>query len=163
MVRPHGQRYGTSGPAISELCGSAAPLADVHVLLVDDDPDSRQIVQAILEYGGAVVSGAATAREALAILERVRAAVVLTVLAMPGEDAYWLVQQVRRWPTERGGAVPVIAITTAADTREKLLAAGFTDHVAPPIVGEHLYGLIGCLAGRPRRTDTPPPPLASRG
>lgn len=145
-----GNATGAFGPAITEPRGSAAPLADVYVLVVDDDPDSRQILQAVLEYGGAVVSVRATARDALGVLERVRADVVLTDLTLPGEDGYWLVQHLRGWPAERGGRVPVVAMTSVDDAREKVLAAGFTEHVRKPIVVDRLYRIIGSLTGRPR-------------
>jgi CheY-like chemotaxis protein len=119
------------------------------VVVVDDDPDSRHILQAVLEYGGAVVSVTATARDALGVLERVQADVVLTEVALPVEDGYWLVQHLRGWPAERGGRVPVVAMTAVEDPRDKVLAAGFTEHIAKPIVIDRLFRVIGHLAGRP--------------
>lgn len=130
--------------------GSAAPLADVHVLVVDADPDSRRILQAVLEYGGAVVSVTGTARDALGVMERVRADVILTELALPGEGAYWLVQHLRGRPVERGGAVPVVAMTTAGDERDKILAAGFSEHLRKPIAIDVMYRMLGSVSGRRR-------------
>jgi CheY-like chemotaxis protein len=127
--------------------GPAAPLAGVHVLVVDDDPDSRRILRAVLEYGGAVVSVAATARDALGILERVRADVILTDVALPGEDGYRLVQHVRGWPAERG-RIPVVAMTAAHDERDEILHAGFSEHLRTPIAIEGLYRTIGSVSGR---------------
>ena len=121
------------------------------MLVVDDDADSRQILQAVLEYGGAVVSVASSARDALGVLERIRADVVLADVALPGEDGYWLVQQLRGWPAERGGRVPVVAITSADDPRDKILAAGFTEQLCKPIVIDRLHRLIGTFVERPRR------------
>lgn len=146
-----GTATGTSEPDTTEPRGPAAPLADVHVLVVDEDADSRQIFQAALAYGGAVVSVACTARDALGVLERVRADVVLMDVALPGEDGYWLVQQLRGWPAERGGRVPVVAITSADDPRDKILAAGFTEHLRKPIMVDRLHRVIGALIARPRR------------
>ena len=94
----------------------------------------RQILQAVLQYGGAVVSVTATARDALGVLERVRADVVLTDVALPVEDGYWLVQHLRGWPAERGGRVPVVAMTPVENPRDKVLAAGFTEHIPKPIL-----------------------------
>jgi CheY-like chemotaxis protein len=119
------------------------------VLVVDDDPDSRQILQAVLEYGGAVVSVTTTARDALGVLERVRADVVLTDLSLPGEDGYWLVQHLRGWPAERGGRVPVVAMTADDGARDTILAAGFTEYVRKPIVVDRLFRMIGTLTGKP--------------
>jgi two-component system CheB/CheR fusion protein len=141
----------TSGPAITEPRAASAVVADVHVLVVDGDPDSRRILQAVLEYGGAVVSVTATAREALAVMERVHADVILTDLALSSEDGYWLVRHVREWPIERGGGVPVVAITTADAERASILAAGFSEHLRKPIAIDVLYRILGSVSGRRRR------------
>lgn len=141
----------TSGPAITEPRAAAAVVADVHVLVVDGDPDSRRILQAVLEYGGAVVSVTATAREALAVMERVHADVILTDLALSSDDGYWLVRHVREWPIERGGGVPVVAITTADAERASILAAGFSEHLRKPIAIDVLYRILGSVSGRRRR------------
>ncbi|HEU5323251.1 MAG TPA: response regulator, partial [Methylomirabilota bacterium] len=70
-------------------------LVGVHVLVVDDDDDARQLVRTVLEYCGALVSTAATARQALHILERVTPDALLSDIAMPGEDGYWLIRELR--------------------------------------------------------------------
>jgi CheY-like chemotaxis protein len=118
--------------------------------MVDDEPDSRRILQAVLEYGGAVVSVAATARDALGVLERVRADVILADVALCGEDGHWLVHHVRNWPAERG-RIPVVAMTAAHDERDKILAAGFSEHLRKPIAIDGLYRVLGRVSGRGRR------------
>jgi CheY-like chemotaxis protein len=120
------------------------------VLVVNDDPDSRRILQAVLEYGGAVVSVTGTARDTLGVMERIRADVILTDLALPGEDGYWLVQHLRGWPTERGGRVPVVAMTAAGDERDTILAAGFSEHLRTPITIDVMYRILRTLSGRRR-------------
>ena len=93
------------------------------MLVVDDDPDSRRILQAVLEYGGAVVSAAATARDALGVLERVRADVI----------------------------IPVVAMTAARDERDKILDAGFSERLRKPIAIDGLYRVLGRVSGCGRR------------
>jgi CheY-like chemotaxis protein len=121
------------------------------VLVVDGDPDSRRILQAVLEYGGAVVSAAATARDALGLLDRLRADVILTDVVLPGEDGYWLAQQMREWPVERGDGVPVVAMSAAGDERDKILAGGFDEHLRKPIAIDVLYRVLGSVSRRRRR------------
>jgi CheY-like chemotaxis protein len=121
-------------------------------VVLDDDPDARRILQAVLEYGGAVVSATATARDALGLMERVRADVILAAVGLPGEDGYWLVQQVRNRPPDRGGPVPVVGMTRGDDARDKVLAAGFTEHVRQPIAIDVLYRTVASVSvRRPRR------------
>jgi CheY-like chemotaxis protein len=117
------------------------------VLVVDDDPDSRRILQAVLEYGGAVVSVAATARDALGVLERLRADVILIDVAQPDEDGYGLVQHLRSWPAERG-RIPVVAMTASRDGRDEILGAGYAEHVRKPVAIDGLYRVLGRVSGR---------------
>jgi CheY-like chemotaxis protein len=120
------------------------------VLVVADDPDSRRILQAVLEYGGAVVSVTGNARDAVRVMERVRADVVLAELALPGEDAYWLVQHLRGVADGARGGIPVVALTTAADEPDKLLTAGFSEHLRKPIAIELMYRMLASVSGRRR-------------
>src|SRR2546425_10444667 len=77
---------------------SSAPffgLDGLHVLSVDDDGDTLDIVRAILEDAGAVVTTAFSAREGLEMLQRERPAVLVSDIVMPTEDGFWLIAQVR--------------------------------------------------------------------
>lgn len=120
------------------------------MLVVDDDPDCRRILQAVLEYGGAVVSAIASARDALGVMERVRADVILTAVALPDDDGHWLVQHLRGRPADRGGRVPVVAMTADDDERDKILAAGFSEHLRTPIAIDVMYGILRRVSGRTR-------------
>ena len=110
-------------------------LVGVHVLVVDDDDDARQLIRTILEYCGALVTVAASAREALGVLERVVPDALVSDISMPHEDGYWLIGQVRALDPARGGALPAIALTAHGQTHgpDRTLSAGFQVHLRKPI------------------------------
>jgi CheY-like chemotaxis protein len=87
-------------------------LHGVYVLVVEDDPDGLDLVTSMLRWRGAVVAAAIGARDGLAAALQVRPHVVGTDIAMPGEDGYWLVDQLRA----AGIDVPVIARTRSTHT-----------------------------------------------
>ena len=128
----------------------ADSLSGIHVLVVDDDADSRHLLRTILRYCGALVTTASSAREALTVLERVVPDVLVCDIVMPGRSGYWLLSQVRKLPPERGGAVPALACTGQDDPRsERLSAAGFQMHIRKPIDPWALGRAVAALANRP--------------
>jgi PAS domain S-box-containing protein len=148
-----------------ELPGSALPweepgdpsLDGLKVLVVDDELDTREILQRLLKSSAAQVLLAASAREALALLRREKPHVLISDIGMPNEDGYWLIQQVRSLDPEQGGAVPAVALTALARAEDRIraLRAGFQAHTPKPVeTTELLYivaGLAGRTARRPRR------------
>jgi CheY-like chemotaxis protein len=125
-------------------------LQGVHVLVVDDDDDSRSLLKMVLEYCGALVSVADSAGAALRTLERVTPDVLVSDISMPVRDGYWLIGEVRRRPAERGGAVPAVAITAHGQDHgpERTLPAGFQAHLTKPIDPWELCQTISALARR---------------
>ncbi len=123
-------------------------LAGLHLVVVDDDADARDILKAFLGYWGAFVNTAAGADDALRILRIVKADAVIADLCMPENDGEWLVRAIRNLPPERGGRVPVIAITAHDDryVKVKMLAAGFDGFFVKPIVMSDLVACIQTLA-----------------
>jgi CheY-like chemotaxis protein len=101
-----------------------------HVLVVEDDKDARDVICAILDYEGAMVIGTASAEEAMAILRSVRPHVILTDIALPGHDGFWLLEQLRAAPRTRGIAVAAVA---AIATRHEVLDAGFDAYLGKPV------------------------------
>lgn len=123
-------------------------LIGVHVLVVDDDRDARNVIKTVLEYCGALVTTARSAREALAILGRVVPDVLVIDIVLPGHDGYWLIEEVRKLPPEKGGAVPALACTGYGDlhTPARLLEAGFREQLRKPIDPWELARLVAALA-----------------
>ena len=123
-------------------------LIGVHVLVVDDDPDARHVYRTILQYCGALVTTATSAREALTVLGRVVPDVLVCDIVMPGYDGYWLLSEIRKLPPERGGAVPALACTGYSEDNaaERLSAAGFQMHLRKPIDPWALSRAIAALA-----------------
>ena len=89
------------------------------MLVVDDELDSREVMAHALEDCGASVSIAGNAREALEILERSEMDVLLADIAMPDEDGYALIRQVRSSPAGRIAAIPAAAVTAHARDDER--------------------------------------------
>jgi CheY-like chemotaxis protein/anti-sigma regulatory factor (Ser/Thr protein kinase) len=129
---------------------SAPPLEGLRVLVVDDEPDSRDMVATVLELAGAEALVAGTAAEGLSILIRERPDVLLSDLEMPGEDGYSLVRRVRALPPDSGGLTPAAALTAyaGAEHRTKTLLAGFQLHVAKPVQPAELAAVVASLAAR---------------
>jgi PAS domain S-box-containing protein len=126
---------------------SSSTLSGLRVLVVDDEPDSRELVAFVLEQSGAEVMAATTAYEALEMLNRLKPEVLLSDIGMPEMDGYMLMQQVRALPPEQGGQVRAIALTAYAGDFDQQQArqAGFQQHVSKPIEPENLIQVIFSL------------------
>jgi PAS domain S-box-containing protein len=123
----------------------AAPsLAGVDVVLIDDEPDARESVAAVLEQRGARVTIAASAQEGMEAIDRDPPHVVLCDLGMPGEDGYAFLRRLQRRPD----APPVAALTAYArdDDRTRALEAGFQAHLAKPVEPAELVAAVAALA-----------------
>jgi signal transduction histidine kinase/ActR/RegA family two-component response regulator len=130
-----------------------APISSVEnmrILVVDDEADAREVVATALERCGAEVMVAASAVDALEILERERPDVLVADIEMPGEDGYSLIRKIRVLPGDRGGETPAVALTAyaSASDRARLLSAGFSRHVPKPVQPPELISVIGAF-GRP--------------
>ena len=123
------------------------PLQGVRVLVVEDDDDAREVARAILEQAGAVVVCAEGARQAVEALEKDPPQVVVSDIAMPGEDGHEFLRRLRALPRDRGGRIPAVALT-ASDTRETRLRsreAGFHYHLTKPADHKQLIEIIAAL------------------
>ncbi len=130
----------------------AAPrLDDVAVLVVEDDPDARELIAATLERAGATVAQAGSVPAALDSLVACPAHVLVSDIAMPTATGYDLIAAVRALPRLR--ALPSIALTAygRGEDRERALAAGFDLHLGKPVEPTALVRAVALLAGRPGR------------
>jgi CheY-like chemotaxis protein len=120
------------------------------VLVVDDERETRECLQVALEHYGAAVAGAGSAAEALAVLDRQRIDVLVSDLAMPGEDGYSLIRKVRARAGERGANIPAAALSAHVRAEEKAHAvlAGFDLHLSKPIDPVALAATVQGLAAR---------------
>ncbi|MBW4447684.1 MAG: PAS domain-containing protein [Spirirestis rafaelensis WJT71-NPBG6] len=127
-------------------------LAGVRVLIVDDAPELRELLKAVLEDYQATVTIVASADEAIATLTANPSAydVLLSDISMPGEDGYTLIRRVRKLSAEAGGQIPAAALTANARTEdyENAIAAGFQMHLTKPLLPEQLAFAVASLAGR---------------
>lgn len=116
-------------------------LDGVHVLVVDDTDDSREMLRVALEYSGALVTTAASPEEATRVLATLRPHILVTDIAMPNDGVH-LMREVRALAETYGIHVPVIAVTAYRGRREELLAEGFLELVEKPIDPTQLSGLL---------------------
>ena len=127
---------------------AAAPLRGVHVLLVCDDEERCELFAQTLTYASALVTMCVSADDALAVMERVRANVLVVELRAATERARFI-GAVRALPAEEGGKIPALALTGSHEDGEALLAAGFHLHVAMPLRAAELCGAVATLAREP--------------
>lgn len=123
-------------------------LAGVHVLLVEDEPDSRELLRAAMEYAGALVTEASSARAALNVLRSISPDVLVTDIVMAHEDGFWLLREVRA--LERGARIPAIAVTAlgGAVERRRLVEAGFQAQLTKPVDPWEFCAIVAGLARR---------------
>ncbi len=137
-------------PAAPPLELSEDMLADLKVLLVDDEEDAREVGQVALSRLGAQVSVAASAAEALARLDEERFDLLVSDIGMPDMDGRSLIRAVRQLPAGSAEALPAVALTAFAMVadRQEGLAAGFQAYVAKPIELGTLAKAIQQVLGR---------------
>jgi CheY-like chemotaxis protein len=122
-------------------------LTGVHVLIVEDTDDSREILRLVLEYCGALVTAAESAEKAKRILETLRPHVLVTDIAMP-DDGIELIREVKTVAATKGLHIPAIAITAYQGRREELLAEGFVELLEKPLDPMMLCGVVRQYAQR---------------
>jgi len=130
---------------------TAPNLQDLRLLLVDDEPDARELITLMLQQEGAVVTAAESSREALEILNANPPDVLISDIAMPGENGYVLLEKLRDMEHELGRPpTPAIALTAFArdEDRKHALQVGFAAHIAKPIEIEKLVSVILGIASK---------------
>ena len=107
-------------------------LRGVHVLIVEDNEDTLQLLKSSFEYSGAFVTAAATATAGKRLLREIVPHVIVSDISMP-DDGFSLVADVLAFGKELGSIIPAIAITAAADRVDHLRKAGFSAFIAKPL------------------------------
>jgi signal transduction histidine kinase len=132
--------------------GEPQELGGLRVLVVDDDPDTLDLVRTILTAAGASVRTATNVAETLDALQTWTPSLLLADIGLPGEDGHVLIEKVRRLDAERGGGVPAVALSAYArhEDRERALAAGYRAHLAKPVEPAELRRTVRLFAVKSR-------------
>lgn len=142
-----------SEPVTTVVSGSiTGELQGIHILVVEDDADSRELLTSLLETAGAKVTATASAEEALTSLVEKLPDIILSDIGLPGMDGYTFIAKVRSLPLELGGALPAAALSahTRSKDRTEALRAGFQSHVPKPVDPAELIAVLRSLL--PRKT-----------
>jgi PAS domain S-box-containing protein len=134
-----------------------ADLRGTRIVVVDDRPDERELFAEILSRAGATVEAAESAATALELVERMRPDVIVSDIAMPGEDGYAFVRKLRGHHDRAIAVTPAVALTAhaRAEDRQNAFTAGFQRYVAKPVLPEDLVQTVGGLLAA-RRSVRPP-------
>ncbi|HEU5458968.1 MAG TPA: PAS domain S-box protein [Pyrinomonadaceae bacterium] len=128
----------------------AVRLDGLHVLLVEDDDDSRKLIGTMLKRYGARVTSTKSAKEALSVFDDELPDVLISDIGMPDQDGYEFIRKLRSAPPDKGGLTPAIALTGYASRkdRERALIAGYQKHLAKPIEQADMIAAVAALVGR---------------
>lgn len=134
------------GSAVLEAIESATDerLKNVRILIVEDDPDTQELLKTVLQQHGARVVTVGSAASALAEIAQTKPDVIISDIAMAGENGYELIRRVRSLDPRAGGHIPAIALTAYAGVadRRRALLAGFQTHLSKPIEPDDLLAVI---------------------
>jgi signal transduction histidine kinase len=127
-------------------------LEGLRVLVVDDEPDARELLTVTLSQAGAQVTAAASCAEAIKTLVQSKHDVLISDIGMPDQDGYALIRKVRLLDPVQGGRIPAVALTAYAgnEDRARAFSEGFQRHVAKPVEPAELTEVVANLAGRAR-------------
>lgn len=132
-----------------------ATLRGLSMLLIEDDPDSREMLSVLLENAGAVPVPAASVSEGLRLLGDLEIDVVLSDIGMPERDGFDLIRSLRTFPNPRVRRAPAVAVTAFArrEDRDRILGAGFDAHVSKPVEPADLFATIAEVVQRRMRDN----------
>jgi PAS domain S-box-containing protein len=128
----------------------AARLDGVRVLVVDDEPDARELVAMVLREAGAETREADSAPSAIEAMDSEIPDVLVSDIAMPHRDGYSLLRDLRARAPHEGGSIPAVALTafTRSEDVDRATDAGFQLHLAKPVEPTHLVAVVHQLAKR---------------
>lgn len=132
-------------------------LQGTKILVVDNEADARDALVSLLERYGANVRPAASVADAMLALEAELPDILISDLAMPGEDGYELIRRVRLLPENAGGRLPSLAVTayTTDEHRKKVKKTGFQNHLEKPVAPYELVSEVARLVGRGMPPESP--------
>jgi CheY-like chemotaxis protein len=152
-------------PAVKEADGSVpsprraasgtdpdrSQLAGLRVLVIDDEEDARDLLDAILSHHGAAVQAAESASAGRTALASFAPHVIISDIGMPGEDGYCFVRSIRDLERAHGKSTPAIALTAyaRAEDRKQAFDAGFDVHLPKPVDINELLGIVERLGRVP--------------
>lgn len=130
-----------------ELSKPKLDLTGIRVLVVDDEPDARELLTVLLSQYGAEVLTVASGKEVLANLESFQPDVLISDLGMPEVDGYSLIQRIRALPATQGGQIPAIALSAYGreEEQQRSLNSGYQRHLVKPIDPEKLVKTVVIL------------------
>jgi PAS domain S-box-containing protein len=144
------KRVGTISqlPKQQEINNFLPSLNGVQIVVVDDDPDTLEMLTTVLSGSGAQVRAATSAAEALETLQQYRPDILVSDLAMPLEDGYSLIRKIRALEVPGDRQIPAVALTAyvRVEDRAHALSAGFNMFVPKPIEPNELINAIANLA-----------------
>lgn len=139
-------------------------LGGLGVLVVDDEPDAREMLRVVLTDAGAKVTTAGSCAETLAVLTGEatggrRPDVLVADISMPDQDGFDLIRALRQLEPERGGAIPAIALTAYAgdEDRLRMLSEGYQMHLAKPVKLDDLVAAVAKLGNHSRKRQQSAP------
>lgn len=125
-------------------------LDGLRVLVVDDDPDTCDLIATVLAQYGVNVTTVSSAHQALEAIADLKPDILVSDIGMPGENGYQLIRKVRELEAEGGGKIPAVALTGFAreEDRRKAIQAGFQMHVPKPVEPAHLATVVATLVSQ---------------
>jgi len=140
------REYSPANPTteLDQVNAGATLLGRIKVLVVDDEPDTVALVRRLLEENEAIVTTAASAEEALNILQSQTFDVIVSDIGMPMQDGYAFIAEARR----RGIQTPALALTAFArpEDRAQSLSNGYQEHLSKPVQMGELLATVAVLA-----------------
>jgi signal transduction histidine kinase/CheY-like chemotaxis protein len=139
-----------AAPQVAPAAVPTRRLNGARVLIVDDEPEARELFSTVMESAGGEVRSAASARDAIAILRTWWPEVLLSDIEMPHEDGYVLMQQVNAMERRDRRRIVAIAVTAHSRPEDRLraLESGFQWHLPKPVDPSELVAVVASLTGR---------------
>jgi PAS domain S-box-containing protein len=147
VARPQGES--PSPPRVSAPASQTlGRLNGLRVLVVDDEPDARDLIATVFLDAGARVETAQSAVEGLQIFKRIQPDILVSDIGMPDEDGFSFMRKIRALSAAEKGTIPSLALTAfaTADDRARALGAGYTMHLGKPVDPDALVAAVAKLA-----------------
>jgi signal transduction histidine kinase/CheY-like chemotaxis protein len=148
LARESDRHPSAGGAAV--VTGDPSMLAGITVLVIEDDPDARTLLQTVIERHGGRAQVADSAQAAYQLLDRTLPHVIVSDVEMPVENGYTFIRNLRARQAVHGGRIPTVAVTAYARVQDRLdaLTAGFDMHVPKPVEPAELVTVIAALVRR---------------